>query len=321
VRGWAGPVVHLYGPEALESSPAFEQLGIDFPDWVHRADRFRLLLEKLKTYRFALLVWTNVGSNEVLLVQTLAPVPSNVGLVLVSPYALGETWPGRPVNGACTGQIEQPPECGVPAFLYLANRDRFAEALQLPCQNSDDVEYWSTRYVASVKLDKKEDAKLCIKQIARVDPIEADLLQANLLSREQRHLEARELYLRTADRAREARSWREVARIDQELAFLADQMGDRGQAEQRYEGAIKRLEKVEKRDRDSRWTSALGRVLRDYADLLASAGREDAFALLERATAIHALEGRITQVAYCRVTRSRLLCQLRRYDEAERCAQ
>jgi tetratricopeptide (TPR) repeat protein len=319
VESWTGPVVHLHGPNALEQSSVFTQLAIDVSKCVHRADRFRVLLDKLTSYRFALLMWTDVGSNEVLLVHTLAPLPSNVALVLISPFTLSEAWPGCAIDGTTQGPEEQPPKTGVKAFLYLAGRDRFADALRLPRENTDDVEYWSSRYVACVKERDKNEAQACIDRIASIDRIEADLLRANLLTRDQKHLEAREIFLRTADRAREQERWRELARIQQEQAFLADKMGDRGLAEQLFESAIELLERPG--ERDSRWTSAIGRALRDYADLLASSGREEALPLLARATAIHALEGRITQVAYCRVTLSNLLCRLRRYDEADACAQ
>src|SRR5262249_38239368 len=47
---------------------------------------------------------------------------------------------------------------------------------------------------------------------------------------------------------------------------------------------------------------------------------DEALPLLDRATAIHAFEGRITQVAYCSLTRSRLMHMLGRFDAAERSA-
>lgn len=70
---------------------------------------------------------------------------------------------------------------------------------------------------------------------------------------------------------------------------------------------------------DPRWGSALGRALRDYADLLA--GRPErasnAVPCLRRALMIHAFDGRPNQVGAVLRTRSRLEPTRERWDSAE----
>jgi tetratricopeptide (TPR) repeat protein len=149
-----------------------------------------------------------------------------------------------------------------------------------------------------------------------MNPLEADLLQGNLESREGRHRQARELYQSVLERARAGHATREEARAQQELAYVANEMGDRGLADQMFRNAIASLETIDPDQGDSRWRSALARALRDYADLLADQGRPEALLLLRRATAIHALERKITQVAYCFVTRSKLMLRLGRFEPA-----
>src|SRR5262249_48626740 len=75
-------------------------------------------------------------------------------------------------------------------------------------------------------------------------------------------------------------------------------------------------EGTEREQAASRWHSALARALRDYADLLADQGSLEALPLLRRATAIHAFERRITQVAYCFLSRSKLWLRLGRFEAA-----
>jgi hypothetical protein len=111
-------------------------------------------------------------------------------------------------------------------------------------------------------------------------------------------------------------SLREKARAQQELAYVANEMGDRGLADQMFRNAIATLEGIEPEQGDSRWHSALARALRDYADLLADQGRAEALPLLRRATAIHAFERRITQVAYCFLSRSKLMLRLGQFESA-----
>lgn len=60
----------------------------------HPADRFLSLLARLEAYRYSLLLWTNVSSPEVMLIETLDRIPPNVAIVLTSPYRIQARWPG-----------------------------------------------------------------------------------------------------------------------------------------------------------------------------------------------------------------------------------
>jgi hypothetical protein len=116
--------------------------------------------------------------------------------------------------------------------------------------------------------------------------------------------------------AHAAHALREEARAEQELAYVANEMGDRGLADQTFRNAITTLERIDPKHGDSRWHAALARALRDYADLLADQGSLEALPLLRRATAIHAFERRPTQVAYCFLSRSKLMLRLGRFESA-----
>lgn len=332
---WSGPVVLLDGPDALQDEAVFSALGAK-PDpdaHVHAADRFLLLLDRLATYPQALLIWISIGHEQVLLVHTLDTLPPNVGIILISPYALGASWPGRlpPLTGG-SQEGERPIPTGRDGFLHLARRERYGEALRRldasdPGMGSTEhlpsVEDLSTLYQAYVR-KREADAPKIVTRLTALDVIEAHLLGGNLASRENDHRRARNEYQEAARLALAASPprFRELARARQEAAFLADEMGDRGRAAQLYLSAIRLLQSIDAAERNSLWTSALARVHRDYAHLLATQGRaEEALLLLRRATAIHALEGRQTQIAYCFVSRSEALCRQQRYDDADIAAQ
>jgi tetratricopeptide (TPR) repeat protein len=323
VEGWGGTVIHLEGTKALTSDQIFNNLGIPLNSCHHPADRFLALLEELKSFRYALLLWTGITAREALLVQTLERIPHNLGMVLMSPFTFQEQWAGRIVSESANGGSKEPILKDIPGFIQLVSRDEFQGALDLlpDPQTSGDPEYWHCRYLACIKTGQQDKAEAAVQHLEQIDKIEAAVLWGNLISRQGRHKEARESYERALDYARGSDSAQHIARAQQELAYVAAEMGDRGLAEEKYRSAIKLLENTAESDRDSRWTSALGRALRDFADLLAEDGDQEALPLLRRATAIHALQGRITQVAYCFVTRSKLMLKLDRHEEAEDFAQ
>jgi tetratricopeptide (TPR) repeat protein len=272
-------------------------------------------------------VWTDVGSAEVLCFETFDGLPTNLAVLLISPYAMRLRWHARiaaePVSGEAPAE-EGPPDEPETRVLYLARREQFREALEVAQGlNSDKPEFWSVLYVASVKVDgpNSERTEAFIKELRRLDSIEALLQEGNRLTRQERHRLAREKYQQAAQAAQEAGRRRELARVRLDLGFVAHDMGDRGLARQMYLSAIALLDDTPVAERNSLWTSALARALRDYAHLLAKSGSTDALPFLRRAAAIHALEGRLTQVAYCYVTRSELMYRVGRYDEADASAQ
>ncbi len=325
VRQWGGPVVHLDGPNALRQEGIFEPLKLDprRDTHPHDADLFLHLLDHLATYRYALIIWSGIGVNHALLVQTLERIPANVGMVLISKGDLESAWPGRPdgETSSTTRSATAPLLVGREGFLYLVQNERFEAALKLAGDaHFDDVEYWNGMYLAGVKTNRRETAREAIERLKTIDPIESDLLQGNLHARDGNPLSALDAYQKAGDAAFAASRWRDFARVRLEISYVFEEMGDRGLAQQLYRAAIELLNETpdDPKERNSLWTSALARTLRDDAHLLAKDSNPDALPLVRRATAIHALEGRRTQAAYCYVTRSELACNLGHYDEAER---
>ena len=325
MREWRGAVVHLVGHEGLRDAGLFKALGVTTSDIrkPHLADQFLSLLDALSTFRYAFLLWTDASEADALLVRTLERIPRNVAIVMASPYEISSQWFANDPNGTREGR--QPFPEGESGFVRRVMSDRFREALATgpSGEGSVNAEFWNCRYFAAIKTDNWTEARNVITRLTTIEPLEADLLRGNLTSRTESRKTARELYQSVLERARDGLKFRELARAQQELGWVAQEMGDRGLAEQMYRSAIDILQtRVPDDDRDdSRWASALGRALRDYADLLADDSREEALPLLKRATAIHAMEGRVTQVAYCLVTRSKLMLRLERFDAAELHAQ
>lgn len=325
VRRWPGPVVHLDADLPIQS--VFEALGVtgDAKELVHPADYFLKLIEHLSEYRYALLIWTNVKRAHALLVQTLDRVPPNVAIVLMSPHALDTVWKGRVLltNGHHGGSPESEPT-GRAYIAYLIDQERFEEAIKATDVINPDAELLIWRYRACAKLGKRDLVTRCIAELRKLDPIEATLLDGNWETRqtEPDYVAARDHYQDAVDQADVAGQEQQLARARQELAYIAQEMGDRGLAEQLYLAAIDGLNgAAHDADRTPLWTSALGRALRDYGHFLAEAGDSKALRYIVRATAIHAWEGRVTQVAYCFLSRATLMCELGRYDEADRIAQ
>ena len=317
IKDWRGPVVVLDGRAALENDSPFQALQID-TDRIpsrHSADRFLSLFARLETYRYSLLLWTNVSSPEVMLIETLDQIPPNIAIVLTSPYRIRARWPGSvATDGDAVGR-EEPAPAG---FIDHVLHENFSGALACA---ADGValktdEDFSCLYLAAIKQGRLDLAKQAIERVSRINPLEADLLQANFDSRKGRHRQARERYRSVLESAHAAHALREEARAEQELAYVANEMGDRGLADQTFRNAITTLERIDPKHGDSRWHAALARALRDYADLLADQGSLEALPLLRRATAIHAFERRPTQVAYCFLSRSKLMLRLGRFESA-----
>jgi tetratricopeptide (TPR) repeat protein len=316
IKEWRGPVIVLDGRAGADDLP-LQELQIDtnrIPSR-HPADRFLSLLARLEAYRYSLLLWTNVSSPEVMLIETLDRIPPNVAIVLTSPYRIQARWPGSVATDGDAASREEPaPTC----FIDHVMREDYSGALALAVDGATlkTDEDFSCLYLAAIKRGRLDLAQEAIARVRPINPLEADLLQGNLDSREGRHRQAREGYQSVLERAHADHALREKARAQQELAYVANEMGDRGLADQMFRNAIATLEGIEPKQGGSRWHSALARALRDYADLLADQGSLEASPLLRRATAIHAFERRITQVAYCFLSRSKLMLRLRRFESA-----
>jgi tetratricopeptide (TPR) repeat protein len=314
VKEWRGPVIVLDGRAAADNLPLQElQIDTNHIPSRHPADRFLSLLAQLQAYRYSLLLWTNVSSPEVMLIETLDRIPPNVAIVLTSPYRIQARWPGSvATDGDAAGREEPAPSC----FIDQVMREDYTGALAVDRAALKTDEDFSCLYLAAIKRGRLDLAQEAIARVRPINPLEADLLQGNFDGRAGRHREARERYQSVLEHAHADHALREKARAQQELAYVANEMGDRGLADQMFRNAIATLEGIEPKQGGSRWHSALARALRDYADLLADQGSPEALPLLRRATAIHAFERRRTQVAYCFLSRSKLMLRLGRFELA-----
>lgn len=319
VSAFPGAVVHLRG-SAKTAEPfalILEDLTDDRPESAHPADTLLTLLNALSNFRSSLLLWSDISEHEVMLFQLLENLPSNVAVML-----------------AKSGQTRTP-ERTLGGLEKLVERGRFTEALELwnalgeyaktrkKGNRESYLRYQRAGYWINVKLDKKESAEACIDALDHAGKglkpgegasssyafaFESRLLRANLRQRQAQHDLARTLYHEARDLAREKKSDRDLGRACQELAYLSAEVGDRVLAEHLYREAVQFLGRADGQSRDEIWRSALGRVLRDYADLVATEpGRsEEARQLLRRSIAIHALDGRDDQLAAALRTRGRL---------------
>src|SRR5262249_51516919 len=123
-------------------------------------------------------------------------------------------------------------------------------------------------------------------------------------------------YQQALSSAKAEKNYRESARAKLELAYF--RRAEPTVAERLYREASFELEEVAPALRDSRWHSALGRALRDLADLLATRPDrlDEASSVLRRAMAIHAFHGRHLQMAYSLTTAARIAFAAGRYSEA-----
>jgi hypothetical protein len=111
---------------------------------------------------------------------------------------------------------------------------------------------------------------------------------------------------------------RESGRAKHELGYLLQTLRKTAVAEMLYGQALADLEKCPEAQHDYRWHGTLARLLRDWADLLASSPEklDKARELLARAMAIHSFHGRRLQIAYCLDTAARIALTGQQYSVA-----
>jgi len=99
---------------------------------------------------------------------------------------------------------------------------------------------------------------------------------------------------------------RDAGRAKHELGYLLNKQGKKGAAETLFRSALTDLEQSPKHG--IRWHSALGALLRDWADLLSgdSSRLDEARKLLARAMAVHSFHGRKLEVAYALTTAAQI---------------
>ena len=213
IREWRGPVIVLDGRAAAESDSPFEELQIDtgsIPSR-HPADRFLSLLARLETYRYSLLLWTNVSSPEVMLIETLDRIPPNVAIVLTSPYRIQVRWPGSIATEGNAADREEP---GPTCFIDQVTREDYRGALAaVDGVALKTAEEFACLYLAAIKRGQLDLAQKAIAGVGPIDPLEADLLQGKpRRPRREAPTGARRVSVRARARAGRSCASRESAR-------------------------------------------------------------------------------------------------------------
>jgi tetratricopeptide (TPR) repeat protein len=333
VKEYDGPVVHLRGRSALEDDSIFGDLGVESAERqrAHPGDRFLVLLDALGNYSRSLLIWSEIGQREVSLLG-LTRVPDSLAVVLVSSETVLVPDPAivvckgaKPAKPAKPASKEPPIGGNLERLGKLVEEDRFSEAASLwitlrskieDWGKSDLIRFYSQGYWALIRTEKNEDARSCIDSLAALDEFEALLIEGNLLDRKGVYREALDRYAKAEQLAQNPR---DQARAIVEQAYVTYQLRDFPLAETLHVKSIRLLEGVSPDLRDSTWCSALGRAVRDFADALARdpARAQQAGSLLRRAMAIHAIDGRLNQVAAVLQSRGKLEDTLGNYERAE----
>ena len=228
----------------------------------------------------------------------------------------------------------------------LVDEDQIEEAVkrseaELPPAGEAADEYWSAVYYARARSEQVGGSRKAIGNISGA--VEKLLTNGNFVSRFgqlpesdgasltplEKHQRQEEYYRRAIDEAvLDGNNIRDWARAKLELGYLLQSRGEVEAADLAYLAAAQALERTPEKSagqprlfRDSRWHSALGRALRDRAELLAAdpdrlpERLEAASVLLKRALAIHSYHGRTLQVAYCRTAAARIELASRRFAQ------
>jgi hypothetical protein len=316
--GWNGTVIRLDGDAEPVSEACIQELGLSRKDapTSHPADRLVWFFEKIARYAQPLIVWTNSSPRHL---EFLSRIKPNATLTFLLLYASETT---RTV-----------PE--------LVDEDRVDEALkraenEAPPSGEAGDEYWHAVYYASARREDEKKARKAINNIS--GDAEKSLLTGNFISRFyqlpddngktlndlERHQLQEDFYRKAISEAIKDRNFRDVGRAKLELGYLLQSRGEIEAANLAYLAAAQMLESTPERSaeqprllRDSRWDSALGRALRDRAELLSGDpdGLREASALLKRAFAIHSYRGSRLQVAYCRMAAARIALTARIYAD------
>ena len=291
------------------SDACIRELGLSPNDapTTHPADRLRWLFGRIARYGQPLIVWTHSSPRHLEFLRTIKPSATLTFLLLFG----GEHEPTVP---------------------ELVDQDQFDEALkrsrdEVPPTGEAGDEYWSAVYYASARREQEEESRTAIRNISGL--AERLLTSGNFVSRFQRlpdtegepltdlekHQYQEDCYRQAADEAIKDENPRDLARAKLELGYLLQSRGEIEAADLAYLAAAQAVERTKEKSpqqprflRDSRWHSALGRALRDRAELLSADCNRlaEAADLLKRALAIHSYHGRTSQVAYCCTAAARI---------------
>jgi hypothetical protein len=316
-KAWRGNVIRLDGAEDPLDVSTLRELNLDSQDLPNTdpAERLVWFFQRIERYGSPLIVWTNAAHRHMAFLRTIEPSSTLTFLLMYGP---------------------QP----APSLIDLVNENRLPEAQKacaaLPDPTSDDL--LSAAYFAFARAEDEEASLRYIRRIASQP--EMLLLIANFISRrgvipnprpdwmlnhpdgkltnlQQQHCQEDCFRKVISDPGTEA-PLRESGRAKHEFGYLLQSVGKINVAEMLYGQALADLEKCPPDQHDYRWHGTLGRLLRDWADLLAPSPErlDKARELLDRAMAIHSFHGRRLQIAFCLDTAARIALTGRRFSEA-----
>lgn len=315
-KAWRGNVIRLDGADHPLNDSVLRELNVNGDDSPNTdaAEQLMWFFSKIERYGSPLLVWTNAAPRHLQFLKNIRPASTLTFLLLYGPQP----------EPALIDLVDDHPEGAYKARETLA-------------ENCGD-EMLSAAYFACVRNQDNENALRFIQRLS--SQAEKWLLTANFISRrgkipnpkpdwmlnhadgalttlQQQHCQ--EDYFRAVitNPGTEAPE-RESGRAKHELGYLLQSLKKTGAAEILYEQALNDLEKCRVGQHDSRWQGAIGRLLRDWADLLSSSPDrlENARAYLNRAIAIHSFHGRRLQIAYCLNTSARICVTAGQFSKA-----
>jgi tetratricopeptide (TPR) repeat protein len=316
-RPWRGNVIRIDGGNDPLRADTLDELNLP-PEGcpnIDGAERLIWFFDQIQHYGSPLIVWTNAAPRHQNFLKTIEPSTSLTFLLIY-------------------GQQTEPTLMELVDFGDLDKARVAADALPQVCSDEE----LSAAYYAFSRLEDPERAVTFLKRIS--SPAEMMLLIGNFINRrgsipnprpdwllnhpdgkltnlQQQHCQE-DCFRKVMTNPGSEAPQREAGRARHELGYLLKNAGKIGVAERLYAQALDSLEACPKEQHDSRWHGALGRLLRDWADLLATspARLEKASDLLRRAMAIHAFRGRRLQIAYSFDTAARIALTGRRFNEA-----
>ena len=276
----------------------------------------------------SLLLWSDVGDHQQR-AASLISIPSGLRVVLTSPLPMqaAEGVFSSMQSAASVPLLALPAGSPLDQLESLELAGRYLEAYDVwdhqhgavpSWPHEEQKRFWMAGYWIGLRLeDELGNLERCLNELGPLAPFEVALLRGSLLDRSGHYDRAARQYAEAQRIAQTAtqRGWLRV-----ELAYLASHVGDAALAEAHYRAAFRLLESVRDGDADPQWRSALSRGLRDYAHLLARDRNRatEAAGRLNRAIAMHAIDGRLGQLPAALTTRGRIERALDRWDRAER---
>ena len=316
-KAWQGNVIRLDGATDPLRDAVLSELDVNTQGMpaTDAAERLVWFFRKIERYGSPLIVWTNAAPRHLSFLKNIEFSSALTFLLIYGP---------------------QP----APTVIDLVNEDHLREAqvacAALPDDCGDDV--LSAAYFAYARSEDSEDAVRFIRRVS--SRAERLLLIANFISRrgvipnprpdwmlhhpegklnslQQQHCQEECFREVISDPGTEAPE-RESGRAKHEFGYLMKTLGKTSVAEMLYGQALADLEKCQPKYHDYRWNGAMGRLLRDWADLLSSSPDrlDTAREYLARAMAIHSFHGRRQQIAYCLNTAAHIALTGRRFSEA-----